>query len=396
MRCGLKSIVFFLLMLTLSTNLACVGKGINYSKFHLTQNSVKTNRSSTYYTPPKKEITYLKNRPLPDKKAIAVKGLYISTWALKSDKRMSQMIKLVEQTELNTMLIDVKDDNGRLTYRSNEPMIHQIGADRRPAVKDMDQLLKRLGKKNIYPIARLVTFKDPYLSAKRSQWAIKTKDGSVWRDKNGVSWVDPHSKKVWDYNLAIAKEAASLGFKEIQFDYVRFPENTTKYHNEVRFSDARSKQRVITDFLTYAKNQLKAYPVEISADVFGLTTSVHDDMGIGQNWNKIAPIVDSISPMMYPSHYAKGSYGLKNPDASPYETILHGLKDAKTKNKLLQVKGLKPARIRPWFQDFTASWVDGHIRYGTKQVKLQIDAAKSLGVKEYLLWNSQNHYHVPS
>jgi hypothetical protein len=215
----------------------------------------------------------------------------------------------------------------------------------------------------------------------------------VWKDNKETAWVDPYKEKVWDYNIQVAKEAALLGFDEIQFDYVRFPENGKKVDQEVKFDNPNNwtKAQVIENFLKKAKEQMggQAY---LSADVFGLTTSSDNDMGIGQDWSRISKQIDYISPMLYPSHYSSGVYGIKNPDLQPYAVIRKAIIDANGKNQLLAKSDSHIAEIRPWYQDFTATWVKPHKKYGTIDVKEQIKAAKEQGVEQFLLWNSSSTY----
>jgi len=324
-----------------------------------------------------------------------VKGLYI-TGHTTATQKYGNLIDLLNKTELNSLVIDVKEDSGYVTYKSNVSQVKDVASDRKTFIKDIDALLYEADENNIYTIARIVTFKDPFYAGARTDIAMQKKTGGVWRDKKGVAWVDPYNKEVWEYNVAIAKEAAEKGFKEIQFDYVRFPENGKKVDQEVAFinPENKSKAEIIADFLAYAREELKDYPVYISADVFGLTTTVVDDMGIGQQWEFITPTVDYISPMMYPSHYGNGSYGLSIPDAYPYETIKYGLEDAIEKNNKVSNSGESVAVIRPWYQDFTASWVKGHITYGPEEILEQIKAGNELGINEYLIWNAGNSYSV--
>jgi len=321
------------------------------------------------------------------------KGLYV-TGNTASNQKIDGLINLLQQSELNALVIDVKEDAGYVTYKSKVPQVMEITSDRKNFISDIDVLLQRLKENNIYTIARIVTFKDPFFAGAKPEIAMQRKNGGVWRDNKGVSWVDPFQKEVWDYNIAIAKEAIEKGFDEIQFDYVRFPENGAKVNREVAFDNPenKSKAEVIADFLTYAKEELKDYPIFISADVFGLTTTVVDDMGIGQQWELITQAVDYISPMMYPSHYANRTYGLPIPDAYPYETIKFGLLDAIKKNNKLLAEGKQVAIIRPWYQDFTATWVQGNIKYGPSEVNKQIQAGYELNINEYLMWNASNNY----
>ncbi|WP_243735185.1 putative glycoside hydrolase [Paenibacillus turpanensis] len=322
-----------------------------------------------------------------------IKGIYVSGYATQ-EKNFEKLLKLLDDTELNAMVIDVKDDSGRITYDSNIPLAGEIGADEKAKITDVKALLQKLKDKKIYAIARIVTFKDPFLAAKKPEYAIHTKKGQVWRNNKGVSWVDPYIPEVQRYNLEIAKEVAALGFDEIQFDYVRFPENGAKLDREAAFRNENgwTKEQMIANFVKLAKEELHAAGKPVSADVFGLTTTVNNDMGIGQNWTAISPYTDFISPMTYPSHYGSGHYGIKHPDLEPHRLIEEAIKDAQEKNNTLKQQGNTPASIRPWLQDFTATWVKPHQTYKDKQVKEQIKALKELGIEQYLLWNANCKY----
>ena len=324
---------------------------------------------------------------------VKAKGIYLTGWSA-GNSNFQKLLNLVNETELNAMVIDMKEDEGRVTYQSGIPFVKEVKSDGTRFIRDIDQMMQTLKENHVYTIARIVCFKDPFLAGKKLDWAMQRKTGGVWSDKKGVVWIDPYRKEVWDYNIALAKEAAMKGFDEIQFDYVRFPDNGKKVDQEVAFyqQNGRAKQQVISDFLAYARKELAPYNVYISADIFGLVTSVTDDMGIGQKWELVSPHVDYVSPMMYPSHYANGTYGLAIPDAHPYETIYHGLQDAQKKDQGLKAKQQQPATIRPWYQDFTARWVKGHIPYGPREVQAQIKAGRDLGVDEYLIWDAGNSY----
>jgi len=324
---------------------------------------------------------------------VKAKGIYLTGWSA-GNSNFHKLLNLVNETELNAMVIDMKEDEGRVTYQSGIPLVKEVKSDGTRFIRDIDQMMQTLKENHVYTIARIVCFKDPFLAGKKLDWAMQRKAGGVWSDKKGVVWIDPYRKEVWDYNIALAKEAAMKGFNEIQFDYVRFPDNGKKVDQEVAFyqQNGRAKQQVISDFLAYARKELAPYNVYISADIFGLVTSVTDDMGIGQKWELVSPHVDYVSPMMYPSHYANGTYGLSIPDARPYETIYHGLQDAQKKDQALEAKQQQPAIIRPWYQDFTARWVKGHIPYGPREVQAQIKAGRDLGVDEYLIWDAGNSY----
>jgi hypothetical protein len=337
---------------------------------------------------PQVKVLQTKQKP-PSQK---VKGIYVSAWSAVG-KKFEQLIQLVDQTDLNAMVIDVKNDSGQVTYSSAVPLVNEIGANSNVIINDMKAKLQKLKEKGIYTIARVVVFKDPYLSKKISKYAIMSQTGEVWKDTKGIAWVDPHKEEVWDYNIQIAKEAAELGFDEIQFDYVRFPENGSKMNQEVKFDNPQqwTKAQVIEAFLKRA-NQRVGGQAYLSADVFGLTTSSENDMGIGQDWSMISKQVHYICPMLYPSHYSSGIYGVKNPDFQPYAIISKAISDAITKNELLKKANTEIAEIRPWYQDFTATWVKPHKTYGTEDVNEQIKAAKEHGVEQFLLWNSNSNY----
>ncbi|UFJ40460.1 putative glycoside hydrolase [Brevibacillus humidisoli] len=342
------------------------------------------NESSLLYSP--QQVERMK---IP----VKAKGIYLTGWSA-GNSNFQKLLNLVNDTELNAMVIDMKEDEGRITYQSEVPMVNETGADGTTFIQDVDKLIHTVHQNNVYSIARIVCFKDPFLAGKKTEWAMQKKTGGIWRDKQGVMWIDPYRKDVWDYNIAIAKEAAKKGFKEIQFDYVRFPTSGKQVDREVAFynQNGKPKQQVIADFLAYAKKELEPYNVYVSADIFGLVPSVTDDMAIGQKWELVTPIVDYISPMMYPSHYANGTYGLPVPDAKPYETIREGLLDAQEKDAKLRANNQPTAIIRPWYQDFTATWVRGHIPYGPREVLAQIRAGQELGVDQYLIWDAGNSY----
>jgi hypothetical protein len=318
-----------------------------------------------------------------------VRGIYVSGWIAGSREPMERLIRLVDETDLNAMVIDVKNDYGKLTYRSSLPEVRAVGADREPAVRDMAGLLRRLKEKRIYTIGRVVVFKDPLLARAKPEWAFRTKSGAIWRDRKGTPWVEPYRPEVRAYNIAIAKEAAALGFDEIQFDYVRFPDNGEAMDRVVRYRNPQgwTKREAIGRFLRDAREALHETGTAVSADVFGLVTTARDDMGIGQTWREIAPAVDVISPMVYPSHYAPGTYGVRHPDLEPDVIVRRALDDAGRRNRVLAAEGKNPARIRPWLQAFTATWVSPHRPYRAGEIREQIRAAEAAGVEQFLLWD---------
>ncbi|WP_053376909.1 putative glycoside hydrolase [Paenibacillus sp. FJAT-27812] len=319
-----------------------------------------------------------------------IRGIYVTAHSA-GGARMESLLKLLDDTELNSMVIDIKDDNGYITYPTTTPELQEIGASKK-YIRDINDLMLTLKKHNIYPIARLVVFKDTVLARKQPELSFLHQDGTIWKNGRGESFVNPYRKEVWDYNIAVAKEAAKLGFKEIQFDYVRFPEGFENKAASLTFSKTdQSRVDAVAGFVKYAREQLEPLGVRVSVDIFGYAASVPAAEGIGQDFVKISNDVHVISPMIYPSHYSTGWFKQKDPDKSPYETIKGAMLD--THKKLDPIKDLKPI-IRPWIQDFTASWLgSGHfMKYGKAEVEAQIKALQDNGVKEYLLWNAGNKY----
>lgn len=331
------------------------------------------------------------------KEKIKVKGIYLTGNTLAYDKRFYKLLDLVKTTELNAMVIDVKDDLGRLTYKSNVDMVNEIGADKQVKVDNFYEKMSILRENNIYPIARIVTFKDRLAGTKRPDLAIKTKNGKVWRDNSGNAWLNPYNREAWEYPIKIAEEAALMGFKEIQFDYVRFPTDGNRsiidYGEE---SIGKTKAEIIAEFLKYAKERLEPKGVYVSADIFGLVTTAKDDMRIGQHLETLATSADILCPMVYPSHYALGSYGVAYPDSEPYKIVYTSLSRAKKRIDNIKTEEAK-AIIRPWLQDFSAPWLknlygEHYINYGPEQIKAQIKAVYDAGLEEWIFWNASNRY----
>lgn len=317
-----------------------------------------------------------------------VRGVYVTGHSASGD-RLDELIELIGETELNAMVIDVKDDNGYLLFASETAESYNPKANEKVYIKDMDAFINRLKAENIYLIARIVTFKSPIYARNNKDRAIVYKDSqSLYSDADGLIWASPHDRDLWAYNVGVAKEAALAGFDEIQFDYVRYPAISKKSRMDYRNTEDESHTATIQKFLKYAYTELSPYEVYVAADVFGWTATALDDVGIGQHWEAISNVVDYMCPMMYPSHYGPNIFGLSVPDAYPYETIDGSIKDAIERNSNLQTPGL----LRPWIQDFTARWVKGYIPYGTKEVKAQIEALKANGINEYLVWNAGNRY----
>ncbi len=320
-----------------------------------------------------------------------VKGIYVTAYSAGGSKNWPVLLDLVDKTDLNAMVIDIKDDYGNITYKTDNAELAKIGTSQ-SFIPDIGKLMNTLKDHEIYPIARIVVFKDSVLAKKRSDLTFLNPDGSVWQNGKKESFVNPYLEEVWAYNVAFAKEAAKLGFKEIQFDYVRFPEGFEKKADKLKYAATdQSRVDVVAEFVEYARKELEPLGVRISVDIFGYAASVPAAEGIGQDFVKISEGVHVICPMIYPSHYSTGWFKQKDPDKAPYETIKGAIEDTHEK---LEPLGEEGPIIRPWIQDFTASWLGkGHyIRYGAAEVSAQIKALKDNGVDEYLLWNAGNQY----
>ncbi|AZR73055.1 hypothetical protein BBF96_06450 [Anoxybacter fermentans] len=316
---------------------------------------------------------------LPIKKDFfKVKGLYITGWVAGLDDKMNEFIELVKKTEINAFVVDIKDSTGTVSYLSSVPEASQIKANRKK-IKNISALITRLKKENIYLIGRIVAFKDPVLArAKRDRALLLTNGEKTWRDLN---WISPYQKENWDYLVKLAREALELGFDEIQYDYVRFPALGNGTIQVVQQREM-SKEKAIISFLNYAKSELAEYNAPISADVFGAVTFAKDDLGIGQKLETISEVVDIISPMIYPSHYANGVFNLPIPEAAPYETVYYSMKNA-----INRLGENHRVRFRPWLQDFSLKYY-----YDVSEVREQIKALYDLGIEEWLLWNPKSRY----
>lgn len=325
-----------------------------------------------------------------------VKALYLTGWTAGSTARVDHFIELAKNTEINSYVIDIKDDDGLVGYESQVSEVKANGTWKKKY--NPEKTLKAFHDNDVHIIGRLVAFKDPVYSIKRPDLAIKNVGGGLWKDNKKMSWLNPYNKDVWVYLVSIAKEAVEIGFDEIQFDYVRFPSDGKKKNMDFSGID-QEKYQAINEFLAYAAAELPGIPV--SADVFGIIfESPADTEGIGQYLEEVGKDIDYISPMVYPSHYAYGQIVNKvefaAPDLDPYNVVYNTL--AKGKERLSKVSNYK-ASVRPYLQDFTASWLlpkNGkkmYQEYGADQVREQIKAVYDAGYEEWILWDPSNTYH---
>lgn len=320
------------------------------------------------------------NAPREPHPPVQVKGLYMTGYIAGGDKSFHDLLAYMKSSGLNAVVIDVKDDDGLVTFAVDVPAVKESGANKTVKVADMPGRIKELHDNGIYVIGRIVTFVDPVMARWHPDWAIQI-DGKVYYDVRRLPWGNPYKKEVWQYNVDIAKAAVQAGFDEIQFDYVRFPE---KHIQGINYGVGRDQRvKAISDFLQYATDELKPLGAYVAADVFGLTTTVVDDMMIGQEYRAVAEIVDYICPMVYPSHYNAGLFGLKNPNASPYQTVYQSMLKGLEKSE-----GLEISKHRPWIQDFSLYGV----KYGKAEVEAQIKALANAGIRQFILWDPANKY----
>jgi len=314
-----------------------------------------------------------------------VKALYMSGWVAGTEKFRNSLIKIVDETELNAVVIDIKDSTGRVSFHTDNPEIELIGSSEN-RIKDIKALTTLLHSKDIYIIGRISVFQDPYLTKLKPEWAIKRlSDGGVWKDKKGLSFLNPTNKEVHDYILTLAKYSYEVGFDEINFDYIRYPSDGNMKDINYNLKDGKTRADNIEDFFKYLSTEIKKENnIPISADLFGLTTEAKDDMGIGQVLEKALPYFDFVCPMVYPSHYPPGYGGYKNPALYPYEVINKALISGVERAKIINQDILK---IRPWLQDF-----DLGATYTKELIRAQMKATYDNGLSSWMLWDPSNRY----
>jgi hypothetical protein len=311
------------------------------------------------------------------------RALYLSFFGVGTPMLRDAALELVDATELNALVIDVKGDRGLVPHRSGVSLAAQVGAQDIITIRDIGTLLALLRAKGIYSIARIVVFKDNRLAQAREDLAVKTRSGRLWRDREQLAWTDPFRTEVWEYNIALAVEAARNGFDEIQFDYARFPDAPGLVYS--RPSTRRSRVQAVEGFLAEARRQLAPHNVFLAADVFGYVCWNPDDTGIGQVLEGLAPHLDYVSPMLYPSSFQFGIPGYRNPVQHPHEVVYRSLERAK------QRTGLPGVRFRPWLQAFRDYAYDRRA-FGAGEIQAQIRAADAAGTNGWMLWNPQNLY----
>ncbi len=313
-----------------------------------------------------------------------MKGIYLTAWTAGSPKFLDQRLKLLDSTELNSVVIDVRD-TGEMYFPTHIPLSDEVEGKKFLAVAKPERLMRTLMQHHVWPIARIACFRDNLVPIKHPELAVQLPDGRVWKDRSRHSWLDPYNQRNWDYLAQTVEYAIKIGFPEIQLDYVRLPSegksNSQVFPSRKSYADPKAKpEDVIASFAKFIRDKVKSHNCAYSADIFGIISSTKGDEGIGQQLEKVAAPFDVVSPMVYPSHFAKGEYGIADPNRSPYQIVEKSLHDFK--------KRIPDKPVRPWLQAFSLFGV----HYGGEQVRAQIKAANDNGYKEFLLWNAANRY----
>lgn len=329
------------------------------------------------------EVVPVKKPPEHIKTPNVVKAVYMTSWVAGTPSIREKLLAFVENSEFNSVVIDVKDYTGFIAFETDDAVINAMESTEK-RIPDIRGIIEELHRKNMYVIGRVSVFQDPYVAKKKPEWAVLTKSGAVWKDRKGLSFIDPGAEGYWDYIIHIARASADAGFDEINFDYIRYPSDGNLQNAVFPYAKGREKQIVLEDFFKYVDREFQVQNVATSADLFGLVTWAEDDLGIGQVLERAAPYFDFIAPMVYPSHYASGFEGYKNPAEHPYEIIKVSMDRGVERMKKL---GQDPLKLRPWIQDF-----DLGADYGVAEILAQKKAIYDAGLNSWMSWDPKNQY----
>lgn len=315
-----------------------------------------------------------------------VKAVYMTSWMTASTSTREKLLTKIAGTEINAIMLDVKDPDGKIVIKLNAPSLSRYNSEEN-RVKDIVEFVDELHQKGYYVIGHISVFQDNYLTRIRPDLAMRRKDNNeIWADKKGMAWLDVSQQEVWDYVIDVAREAYATGFDELNFDFVRFPTDGDLSQIRYRNFDPTKETRAqaLQKFFVYLHDHLQDIGAPTSADLFGMTTTNTDDLGIGQVLENIAPYVDYVAPMIYPSQYPAGWMGLKKPVKEPYKVVKISLESAA---KRLETQGLSKDKLRPWLQDFSIGTV-----YNSKMVKQELKGVYDAGLKSWMMWDASNRY----
>ena len=334
-------------------------------------------------------VAYIEKKPEPPiivthiKTPDAVRGIYMSQCVVGTPSFREKLVGLIDATELNSVVIDIRDYTGKISFTTDNAILKDMVSDACGA-RDMKAFIKELHDKNIYVIGRITVFQNPYYTKVHPKEAVQKKGGGVWKDYKGLAFVDVGAKPYWDTVVELSKVSYEQGFDELNFDYVRFPSDGPMSQAVYSWDEGKTKADALKDFFQYLHDNLKSTNVVLSVDLFGMTTSNTDDLNIGQVLENAVPYFDFISPMVYPSHYPANWNGFKNPAANPYEVIKIAMSDGVERLKTL---GENPLKLRPWLQDFNLGAV-----YDKDKILAQIKATYDTGLNSWILWDPKNIY----
>ncbi len=318
-----------------------------------------------------------------------MKAVYVTSWSAASQNYIDYVIDLAKNTEINAIVVDIKDWSGYVAYDTQVPEAEQYNAER-ILIPDIGAFLEKFHKEGIYMIARITVFQDPVLAQSKPNLAVHQKSDKtlLWLDKSGLAWIDPAAREAWEYNVAIAKDALSQGFDELNFDYTRFPsDGDLQDMSFPLWDEITPRNLIIKEFYKYLREEIPQ--ATLSIDLFGLST-VSSNFGVGHNIEDAYQYFDFVCPMVYPSHYIEGFLGYQNPAEYPYEIVKYSMENAFKRLSLLNMTHPTKAKLRPWLQDFDLGTI-----YDAKMVRSQIDAvydAAGDNFKGFMLWNSSNFY----
>lgn len=327
--------------------------------------------------PPPFAVTHIKT---PE----SVKAIYMSSWVAGNKKLREKLVKIIDETEINSVVIDIKDYTGRISYIPDNEELKKFGSGEN-RISDIKEFIGELHDKGIYVIGRISCFQDSYLVKTKPEYAVTDKAGNVWKDRKGISWLDVGAKPVWDYLVLIGDESYANGFDELNFDYIRFPSDGNMLDIAFPFSHGKEKSVALKEFFAHLDETFHKKNIPISADLFGMTTTNNDDLGIGQILGNALIHFDYVAPMVYPSHYPPTFLGYAEPASKPYEVIKYAMDGGVKK---ANIASTSPLKLRPWLQDFSI----GHVEYTPEMVRAQIKATYDSGLTSWMLWNASNVY----
>jgi hypothetical protein len=357
------------------------------------QQDIVTIAQDNYISSLNTSADFSKNlRNLQDKKALghiktpeSVRAIYMSSWVAGTPSLRNKLIAFIDESDINSVVIDIKDSTGVVSFIIDDPVVKKYQTEN-IRIRDIENLIKILHEKNIYIIGRLTAFQDPLLAKKEPSWAFTRVDnGQTWKDRKGLAFINPQSQQSWDYLARIAKYSYSIGFDEINFDYIRYPSDGNITNIDYNLKEGETKRSSLKSFYHYLDTELRSQNIPISADIFGLVTTAKQDVGIGQHFEDIYPYFDAIVPMVYPSHYRSGHFGYDNPNAHPYSVVTQSMQSAYDRAVAMKQD---PQKLRTWIQDFSL----GSPKYGKSEIIDQIQATYDVGLDSYMSWDPKNRY----